>query len=360
MNSLANSLRCLKHPTTLFSIGLLLVNDHVLKVTVPSWLTGKLSDFAGLFFFPFVLAAALSIITDRLRISPRQTGWLVFGITAVWFVAMKTTVWGNALTEDLVAHLLGVPARIVLDPTDLIALPVLIPAWRLWNHVEDVRPSRWDWIALGVASLATLATSPLPPIPVIKHVGSQGGPVYASGDLPRESAMSFTAGRTWTSNLGENLADHKVVMPFIVCDSSNSKICYRIGKTEEVVEESSDGGGTWHVAWSIPVGRRAYMQRHLCGIFGCRKSLDLGPYDMTLAGSIGPNGLHTLVVALGNEGVLVRTPEGSWERYAVMGAEPTPFTADDPISALFDVLLEIIIWLILGVIAAFTLFRTYL
>ncbi len=53
-----NSLRCLQHPATWLSIALLLVNDHVLKVLYPSWITGKLSDFAGLFFFPFLLALA--------------------------------------------------------------------------------------------------------------------------------------------------------------------------------------------------------------------------------------------------------------------------------------------------------------
>ena len=50
-----NSLACLQHPLTLLSIAILLLNDHVLKVVSPSWLTGKLSDFAGLFFFPIIV-----------------------------------------------------------------------------------------------------------------------------------------------------------------------------------------------------------------------------------------------------------------------------------------------------------------
>jgi hypothetical protein len=45
MTSLAISFRSLKHPLTLASIGLLLLNDHVLKTATPSALTGKLSDF---------------------------------------------------------------------------------------------------------------------------------------------------------------------------------------------------------------------------------------------------------------------------------------------------------------------------
>jgi len=58
MDTLHIALRCLRHPATLISISLLLFNDHVLKIAAPSPLTGKLSDFAGLFFFPFLLAAA--------------------------------------------------------------------------------------------------------------------------------------------------------------------------------------------------------------------------------------------------------------------------------------------------------------
>src|SRR4051812_25547573 len=44
--------------TTVVVLAVLLVNDHVLKVMVPSWLTGKLSDFAGLYCLPFALLAA--------------------------------------------------------------------------------------------------------------------------------------------------------------------------------------------------------------------------------------------------------------------------------------------------------------
>lgn len=331
MNSLANSLRCLKHPAALFSIGLLLLNDHVLKVAVPSWLTGKLSDFAGLFFFPFVLAATLSIVTDRLRISPRKLGWLAFGITAVWFAAMKTTVWGNALTEDLLARLLGFPAQIVLDPTDLIALPMLIPAWRLWNRAEVTYPSRAGWIALGVASLAVLATTPLPAIPVVRSVTSQDGAVYASleyGDgqvYARSVAKSMDGGRTWARVNGPMppSSEHQNGQP--LCDFPTTQMCYRTAKEE--VDESTDGGNTWHVGWDIPSGRRDYMARRAAYPDVGLKQLDLGPYDLALADPVGQNGLHTLVVALGNDGVLVRSPEGVWKRYAVLLAQPTPFAA---------------------------------
>ena len=60
--SLYRSLRTLAHPLTWLALALLLVNDHLLRVLWPSWWTGKLGDFAWLFFAPLVLAALVSLI----------------------------------------------------------------------------------------------------------------------------------------------------------------------------------------------------------------------------------------------------------------------------------------------------------
>ena len=142
MDTLHIALRCLRHPATLVSIGLLLLNDHVLKAAAPSPLTGKLSDFAGLSFFPFVLAAALSLISDRVRVSARAAGALAFALTGVWFALTKTSPWANALTEAALSRVLGFPARVVLDPGDALALLMLYPAWRLWINVLTREPAR--------------------------------------------------------------------------------------------------------------------------------------------------------------------------------------------------------------------------
>ena len=55
------ALTALGHPLSLGAVALLLLNDHVLKQAFPSILTGKLSDFAGLFFFPFLLAVLVGL-----------------------------------------------------------------------------------------------------------------------------------------------------------------------------------------------------------------------------------------------------------------------------------------------------------
>jgi len=69
--------RDLAHPLPLLAVVVLCLNDHFLKGSglLPGWLTGKLSDFAGLFFFPILLCSAalwLSPEDQRARAEGRR------------------------------------------------------------------------------------------------------------------------------------------------------------------------------------------------------------------------------------------------------------------------------------------------
>ncbi|MBK7890447.1 MAG: hypothetical protein IPJ84_06225 [Bdellovibrionales bacterium] len=44
------------HPIPLTAVAILAMNDHFLKVRYPSFVTGKLSDFAGVFSVRFFSA----------------------------------------------------------------------------------------------------------------------------------------------------------------------------------------------------------------------------------------------------------------------------------------------------------------
>jgi hypothetical protein len=367
MTSLAISFRSLKHPLTLASIGLLLLNDHVLKTAMPSALTGKLSDFAGLFFFPFLLAAFLSLPLDRLRLPSRRTAALAFGLTLLGFTLIKTLPWANALTVAALTRLLGWPVQIARDPTDLLALTVLWPAWRLWIHLERTPsqkpPGKVAYLALGLASLATMATPPCAPQARVVRLGVLEQSVYASLDYkhsgggPSEIARSDNGGRRWTvpdpADVPAEVArqlEQPAPLPVTVCDPENPQTCYRITGAEQV-EGSLDGGQTWQMVWQVPWGRRKYMERFIARQPNpqvCKHGLDLGPYDLAL---LPQNGAATLVVALGNEGVVVRTLQGTWQRYAVMNASPTPYAGGER-SVLFWLLLaENLISLVAAVLA---------
>jgi hypothetical protein len=117
---------------------LVALNDHVLKGAglLPGVVTGKLSDFAGLYFAPLLLAELwmLAWPARASQVAVRRTVWaaLFFGVL---FTAIKTSPQADALYEAVLAFLSRHPARNTVDPTDLVALPMLAlavgDAWRV-------------------------------------------------------------------------------------------------------------------------------------------------------------------------------------------------------------------------------------
>lgn len=134
------------HPVVLASIAVLAVNDHVLKQAFPGLVTGKLSDLAGLAFFPILLVAIGELVwavTDRWRGPTERALVMAAAAVAAGFVAVKTTAagallfgWSLGVAQWPVAALGAVlagslpsapaPAHVVVDPTDLVALPAVL------------------------------------------------------------------------------------------------------------------------------------------------------------------------------------------------------------------------------------------
>lgn len=126
------------HPIALFGMTLTWVNDHHLKDWFGNGITGKLSDFAGLLFFPFWLLGVVELLTwvfgSPRRARPVHALWVAM-VMAVAFSAIKTLPiaadgyrWGMAQLLGLVkgrdSSLVAI--RFTRDPTDLIALPALL------------------------------------------------------------------------------------------------------------------------------------------------------------------------------------------------------------------------------------------
>jgi hypothetical protein len=122
------------HPAALLAIALLGVNDHLLKGRGPAWLTGKLSDVAGVFFFPLLLTAGLDTIAwviARRRADFTLRGWKIAAAcvaTAIGFAAPKLSPAVGDAYARLFA-LVGLHVRFVADRTDLVALVMIVPAW---------------------------------------------------------------------------------------------------------------------------------------------------------------------------------------------------------------------------------------
>lgn len=114
-------------PLPLAAVALLAINDHWLKGggIAPGWLTGKLSDFAGLFFFPLFLAAILSLGRPLLRPLPLAFGCAA--LTALLFSAIKLSKPASDAYESALAAVPGIGrSHNVRDPSDLWALPAAL------------------------------------------------------------------------------------------------------------------------------------------------------------------------------------------------------------------------------------------
>lgn len=161
------------HPAVVAAALVLLLNDHWLKWTswAPPALTGKLSDVVGLFVCPVLLAKALQLCNRNRPAtagSSRASGIAIFccGATGLVFGLVKTSAPFNS-------WITGVWGTMVLDATDLWALPVLLLSgafirrrYRPRAQAQDrtVSAERLAALVLAVACIATPAPY-MPPDP---------------------------------------------------------------------------------------------------------------------------------------------------------------------------------------------------
>lgn len=101
------------------ALTVLVLNDHCFKGsgTLPAALTGKLSDFAGLYAAPLLLAALIGA-------EGRRAWTACHAAVAVGFSWVQISPTA-AQTLEVAYSLLGIEARVVADWTDLMALPMV-------------------------------------------------------------------------------------------------------------------------------------------------------------------------------------------------------------------------------------------
>ena len=155
-------LRNLLSPLFIICLVLLILNDFLLKATFHNVLTGKLSDFCGLFIFPVFWSALF----------PRFKSW-IFILSGILFVFWKSQ-YASGLIE-LVSTFF--PLQRTVDPTDLLALPVLLLGWL---HLK-VRPQ----LSLGKSLLPRLATAFIAIVTIFSFCATSQRPYLQSFDHPQ-------------------------------------------------------------------------------------------------------------------------------------------------------------------------------
>lgn len=125
MRGAATAMRWVAQPATIIATVVLLVNDHLLKQLWPGVVTGKVSDVAGLVVAPALLALALGVAVPRLPAA--ALCWVSLVATGGGFVLAKVTESGAAVASAAWSAVAG-PSYILMDPSDVIALPALAVA----------------------------------------------------------------------------------------------------------------------------------------------------------------------------------------------------------------------------------------
>ncbi len=148
--------RAMAHPLWFVAAVLMTLNDHVLKLLPdPRWLTGKLSDFTGMIVAPWIFAALLRV---------RDRRGVALAHLAVGFVfALINLHAPSAAMWDGLTALGPVAWKTFVDPTDLIALPMLLVSWKILLPIAE-RPApvaRWlRRAAVVTGGLACMANEP--------------------------------------------------------------------------------------------------------------------------------------------------------------------------------------------------------
>ncbi len=322
--TLRKALRLSVHPATLAAIGLLLINDHLLRRAWPSALTGKLGDFAWLFFVPLLAAALVALVLPGR--GPRRSavvGWLAFGSVAAVFAAAKTLPIAHEAVVTLAERVLGFSVGWRRDPTDLVALLALAASAILWARTPEPADGRIElaapgWAALVMAALLTVANSPAPD-PGIYCLDEHDGEVLAHTTY--SSYLSTDGGLTWElpthapavscPSPWQDAAGRSIT----VTDPRNELRSYRFTPGQSI-ELSEDGGATWRTVYQIEsmseAVEAATRQRS-------SSSAELRPTPMD--GKIDRR-TGNAIFAMGHAGVLVQDPSGAWRGIAVGAYRP--------------------------------------
>ncbi len=136
----------LAHPVPVVAMVLLGLNDHLFKGAglLPQVVTGKLSDIAGVLFFPLWLTALTNLALWLVCYCSRGIGfplgldyqlrrWKLLaacGITAVLLSSIQLSATAAQLYADILTAM-GIPSQVTRDPTDILALLLLPIPYRI-------------------------------------------------------------------------------------------------------------------------------------------------------------------------------------------------------------------------------------
>lgn len=126
-HSLSDRIRFFIHPIPLSAVALMALNDHWFKYRFSNVVTGKLSDFCGVFYLPIFLLALLVVFDGILKLKKFRIGAIstigAIVFTDLLMILVKLSPLSARFIEDLFARY-WFPIQLIQDPTDLVSLVV--------------------------------------------------------------------------------------------------------------------------------------------------------------------------------------------------------------------------------------------
>ncbi len=316
-----HALHALSHPFTLGAVLTLLLNNHLFRHVAPSWWTGKLGDVSWLIFSPLMLAAILAwLLPSRLPKHTDIVGYSSFLLIGLGFALTNTIPLFHQTFISFLRLICGWQPMVVRDPTDLLTLPAMLVGWYIWRQSGKacVSFAARGWFVLSIAVLSTTASEP---------GESDYGVLCMVEEESLVAALSYNdtfsskdGGLTWVRVPRDSYDYYQFVCTeqerrymggvnqWELIDPNDSNIIYRFEQAEGV-EKSSDGARTWLTELKLPSWTQA-QQRYYARFNsqGPPAHHTRGPFDAVVHSATG-----NLVVSMGYEGVLVKTPREAWQ-----------------------------------------------
>ncbi|MEU0532889.1 hypothetical protein [Amycolatopsis tolypomycina] len=332
-------LRWAAHPLTVGATVVLLLNDHVLKQVWPGFVTGKLSDVAGLAAAPPVLGLLLGLF-----LTARVGAAAAVLVTGAGFAVVKLTAAGAGAASAAWSVVNG-PSVVLADPADLVALPALGLSWWAWHRVTTAPPLAFRLrlvVALPFTVLAITATSaPSATLPSVDSVTSEGTQVVIEADGAYYGSVSGVDGWRYLSRVPpQGPMASPSTKQVEACAPEAATHCYRVHGAGVVddrrggrllgVDETTDGGRTWRTAWEVPAARWEFVQRQHPFPASVLRVSQVASTEVSVRAVAGG---HQVIVANGVDGLAVRGADGAWRRVPVVVPEtgldlrPAPLTA---------------------------------
>lgn len=179
----------LSHPATVIAAALIIINALILQVQTPSLITGKLGGFGWMLLLPFLFAILANLLIP--------TAWLqklelhrqglamdiifLFGslLAITFFIFLKAVPATNRLVVNLFYTIFHTPPKLLLDPTDLLALFMVFGSRKIWLNPLRKTPPYWRFAAMALIAFGLIADAPAGPVATFKCLIQQGDDLYA-------------------------------------------------------------------------------------------------------------------------------------------------------------------------------------